>query len=93
MAKKTNIYERDNRKFEVNTVNVAGLHGLMAETYVCEIIRPNWPIFRTRYIGSRSFFTDEYETILEGEIAMLDKILQQEKEDNERRQKWADFEK
>lgn len=93
MAKKNNIYERDNRKFEVNTVKVAGFHGIMAETYVCEIIRPNLPICRTRYIGSRSFFTDEYETILEGEIAMLDKILQQEKEDNERRQKWADFEK
>ena len=93
MAKKTNIYERDNRKFEVITMNVAGFHGLMAETYVCEIIRPNWKIFRTRYINSKSFFTDEYETILEGEIAMLDKILQQEKEENERRQKWADFEK
>ena len=93
MAKKTNIYERDNRKFEVITMNVAGFHGFMAETYVCEIIRPNWKIFRTRYISSKSFFTDEYETILEGEIAMLDKILQQEKEDNERRQKWADFEK
>ena len=93
MAKKTNIYERDNRKFEVATVKVAGLHGLVAETYVCEIIRPNLPICRTRYIGTRSFFTDEYETILEGEIAMLDKILQQEKEDKKRYQKWADFEK
>ena len=93
MAKKNNIYERDNRKFEVATVSVAGLHGLVAETYVCEIIRPNLPICRTRYIGTRSFFTDEYKTILEGEIAMLERILQREREEKERRQKWEEFDK
>lgn len=93
MAKKINIYERDNRKFEVITVNVAGFHGLMAETYICEIIRPNWKIFRTRYIDTKTFFIDDYETILEGEIAMLDATLQKEKEEKERCQKWAEFNK
>lgn len=93
MAKKINIYERDNRKFEVITVNVMSFNGLVAETQVCEIVRPNWLIFRTRYIGSTVFFIDDYETILEGEVAMLDAILQREKEEKERRQKWAEFNK
>lgn len=93
MAKKINIYKRDNRKFEVITVNVMSFNGLVAETHVCEIVRPNWLIFRTRYIDSKVFFIDDYETILEGEIAMLDVILQKEKEEKERRQKWAEFNK
>ena len=93
MAKKINIYERDNRKFEVITVNVLSFNGLLAETRVCEIVRPNWLIFRTRYIDSTSFFVDDYETILEGEIAMLDAILQKEKEEKERCQKWVEFNK
>jgi hypothetical protein len=93
MAKKINIYERDNRKFEVITVNVLSFNGLVAETHVREIVRPNWLIFRTRYIDSTVFFIDDYETILEGEIAMLDAILQKEKEEKERSQKWAEFNK
>ena len=93
MAKKINIYERDNRKFEVITVNVLSFNGLVAETHVREIVRPNWLIFRTRYIDSTAFFIDDYETILEGEVAMLDAILQKEKEEKERRQKWAEFNK
>ena len=93
MAKKINIYERDNRKFEVITVNILSFNGLVAETHVREIVRPNWLIFRTRYIDSTDFFIDDYETILEGEIAMLDAILQKEKEEKERSQKWAEFNK
>ena len=57
MAKKINIYERDNRKFEVITVNILSFNGLVAETHVREIVRPNWLIFRTRYIDSTDFFT------------------------------------
>jgi hypothetical protein len=90
---KTNIYVQDGRTFEVTTVNVACFHNFMAETYVHEVIRPNWKIFRTRSIDSQSFFVDDYETILDGEIAMLEKILQREREEKERRQKWAEFDK
>ena len=60
---------------------------------VSEVVRPTWKIFRTRYIDSTVFFIDDYETILEGEVAMLDAILQKEKEEKERRQKWAEFNK
>lgn len=88
-----NIYIRNGRTFEVTTVNVACFRNFMAETYVHEVIRPNWKIFRTRSIDSQSFFVDDYETILEGEIAMLEKILQREREEKERRQKWAEFDK
>ena len=78
MAKK-NIYERDNRVFEVVTLKNTCFPNLMAETYVSEVIRPNWKIFRTRHIDAKTFLVDDYETITEGEIAMLDKILQKEK--------------
>ena len=92
MAKKT-IYKRDNRVFEVITLNCTCFRNLMAETYVSEVIRPNWKIFRTRYIDAKTFLVDDYETIAEGEIAMLDKILQKEKEDKKRNQKWQEFNK
>lgn len=89
----TNIYIREGRTFEVTTVNVACFRNFMAETYVHEVIRPNWKIFRTRSIDSKTFFVDDYETILDGEIAMLERILQQEREEKERCQKWEEFDK
>lgn len=89
--RKPNIYKHENRTFEVVTICVGGLGGCMAETHVHEIIRPNWFIFRTRFIDNKTFWIDDYSSIIEGEKTMLARILQKEKEEKERRQKWAEF--
>lgn len=90
---KANIYEVEGRTFELVTVCVAGLGGCMAETYVYEVIRPNWKFFRTRSVDSKTFWVDEYASIKDGEMEMLARILLREKEEKERREKWEAFSK
>lgn len=93
MAKKTETYTFEGRTFEVTTVLEAGFHGEMAHSYIYEVVRPNWKIFRTRMLDDKTFWVSDYATIQDGAKTMLTLVLAREAELAEARQKWADFEK
>lgn len=83
---------RDNRTFEAY-VGSLGLN--LAEVSFYEVVRPTWKIFRTKFFpfGSRSFFVDDYETILLAVQDCLCKCLADEAREKERTEKWKSFEK
>ncbi len=91
--KNKNTYIINGRTFEVVTVMVAGFKGALAESYIYEVIRPSWKIFRTRIIDSKSFWIDEYDTIEQGVKKMLALVLKEEGDEIIQRLKWQDFEK
>ena len=83
-------YTMNNRTFDcyINPLGKA-----LIEVSVWEVVRPNWIIFRSKYMDTRSFFDTDYPSITLGVIAMIDKCIESEREENERRAKWAEFER
>lgn len=91
MKNKTNTYHYHGRTFEVITVMCAGFHGEMAESHIYEVVRPNWKFFRTRWLDTRSFWIDTFDTIAQGEERMLQRVLTRECELNGAQKKWEEF--
>lgn len=84
-------YHIDGRTFICNVTPNCGVSG-MAEVTVCELVRPHWKIFRSRYIGSHWFFVDDYETIDDGVYNILRNFLEGEAEEHSIAEKWRIFE-
>lgn len=83
------------RRFECFVSDVMG-DGALLKVSVLEIRDPSkrkWWQSRTRYLGSRNFWTDDYSTIHEGVDICLAFLIAEEEEDNLRRKKFEDFEK
>lgn len=91
MEKKSSIFIVDNRTFEVITVMAAGFHGEMAECYIYEIIRPNWKIFRKRWLDTKTFWIDDFPTIEDGVKLMLEQVIENENKDTGIQAKWDEF--
>lgn len=87
------IYTYKNRKYEVYTFPESAMHGHMARVYVSEIVRPNWPIFRTRLIDDKIFWVDEFLSIEEGEKSCFEKIMEEQEKQESIYKKWAEFDK
>ena len=87
------IYTHKNRKYEVYTVPESGLHGCMARVHVYEIVRPNWPIFRTKLIDDAIFWVSKFSSIEEGEKSCFEKIMKEQEEQESIYKKWAEFDK
>lgn len=64
------------------------LSGAMCAVSINEVVHPNRKLLRTKYRCLKSFWISDYETIKEGVYAMIDKYLQDEKEDNLIEAKW-----
>lgn len=82
-------YTMNNRTFDcyINPLGKA-----LIEVSVWEVVRPNWIIFRRKYMDTRSFFDTDYPSITLGVIAMIDKCIESEREEKARRAKWEEFE-
>ena len=87
------IYTHKNRKYEVCTFPESAMHGHMARVYVYEIVRPNWPIFRTKLIDDAIFWVDEFPSIEEGEKFCFEKIMEEQEKQESIYKKWAEFDK
>ena len=87
------IYTYKNRKYEVCTFPESMMHGIMARVYVYEIVRPNWPIFRTKAIGDTIFWVSDFPSIEEGEKFCFKKIIEEQEEQESIYKKWAEFDK
>lgn len=83
-------YTINNRTFNCY---IKPLGRALIEVSVWEVVRPTWIIFRTRYMGNKSFFDTDYPSIFLGVVAMIDKCVAEEKEENERVAKWREFER
>lgn len=83
----------NSRTFECHIKNVMGGDALM-EVSAWEV-RPNrkWWQFRTSYFGQYSFWVDDFNTIVDGIDFCLSHLLLEEKEHNERRKKFDEFDK
>ena len=89
--KRTDVYDYCGRTFEVVTVMEAGFHGAMASAHIYEVIHPSWKFFRTRWLDTKSFWIDDFDTIAEGVETMLRRLLEKEYHDKETMKKWEDF--
>jgi hypothetical protein len=69
------------------------LHGIMARVHVYEIVRPNWPIFRTKLVDDAIFWVSEFSSIEEGEKFCFKKIMEEQEEQESIYKKWAEFDK
>jgi hypothetical protein len=87
------IYTYKNRNYEVYTAPESMLHGIMARVHVYEIIRPNWPIFRTKLVDDAIFWVSEFSSIEEGEKFCFKKIIEEQEEQESIYKKWAEFDK
>ena len=74
------------REFEVYLT--PEINGAMCSVCINEVIHPNRKFFRTKHRCYKTFWISDYETIKEGIYAMIDKYLQDEKEDNLIEAKW-----
>jgi hypothetical protein len=91
MMKRTDTIVCDGRTFEVVTVMEAGFGGAMAGAHIYEIVRPNWKFFRTRWLDTKTFWVDDFPTIADGVLRMVERVVEKEVADKELRQKWAEF--
>lgn len=80
------IVEKEGRTFECHLSSE--FQGYMCVVSIYEVVRPSWRIFRTSYQGQKSFWIEDYETIMQGVEKMVDYLLASEKEEEERRAKW-----
>lgn len=83
------LYSYENRHFEVY-VNPDARNCI--DVNVFEIVRPAWKIFRTKFIDSGSFWSDDYENIDEGVRTVIAKMMLTEKRNLERVRKWKEYE-
>lgn len=68
----------------------------MAEVSIYEVIRPNRKtFFRTKFFPFKSgwFFLDDYETIMEGALKVLEKGFAEKHREEKIIEKWKEFEK
>jgi hypothetical protein len=91
MKNRTDTFEYHGRTFEVVTVMEAGFHGAMASAHIYEVVRPSWKFFRTRWLDTKSFWVDDFDTIAEGVETMLRRLLEKEYSDKETMKKWENF--
>lgn len=89
--KRTDIIKCEGRTFELVTVMDAFFHGMMADVHIYEVVRPNWPIFRTRWLDTRNFWIDDFPTIEAGVHRMLQRVLEAEAEAKMTNNKWDEF--
>lgn len=80
------IIEKEGRTFECHLSSE--FQGSMCVVSIYEVVRPSWRIFRTSYQSTKSFWIDEYDTIMQGVEKMVDYLLAYEKEEAKRRAKW-----
>lgn len=91
MLKRTDTIVCDGRTFEVVTVMEAGFGGAMAGAHIYEVVRPNWKFFRTRWLDTKNFWVDDFPTIADGVLRMVERVVEKEVADKELRKKWAEF--
>lgn len=89
--RQTHIIECGGRTFETVTVMEAGFHGAMAGVHIYEVVRPNWPIFRTHWIDTKNFWVDDFPTIVDGVRRMVERVIEADLEDAKLRKKWEEF--
>lgn len=59
---------------------------------IFEVVCPNRKFFRTKYLGSKTFFTDDYISIDIGIKTMVGKIIQETRRAKDHQRKWREFE-
>ena len=75
----------------VNSIGCA-----MAEVSIYEVIRPNRKrFFRTKFFPFHTggFFVDDFDTITEGALSVLEKGYERKNEEEKIIEKWKNFEK
>ena len=80
----------DNRVFEC--YYTPEYSGSMCAVSICEVVRPNWKIFRTTYCTYKTFWVNDYHSIKGGISRMVRCFIQEEEEKAKRWQKWEEME-
>ena len=83
----------NNKMFDiyVNSIGCA-----MAEVSIYEVIRPNRKVFfRTKFFPfhTGSFFVNDFDTIMEGALSVLEKGYKEKNREEKIVEKWKNFEK
>ena len=83
----------NNKMFDiyVNSIGCA-----MAEVSIYEVIRPNRKtFFRTKFFSFHTgcFFVDDFNTIMEGALSVLEKGFKEKNREEKIIEKWKEFEK
>ena len=92
MKKKSSIFIVDNRIFEVIPCRGGwSFESGLVDVNIFEIVRPNWKIFRSRFIDQILMDMDEFETIEKGLYACLKKALDKRDYLNDHEKKWNDY--
>lgn len=84
------MYSYDNRQFACY-VGCGCISG-MAEVIIYEL-RPTKKLFKEKYVDSKSFWLDDFETISKGVVDCLAEVITEENERKKLQEKWKNFEK
>ena len=68
------------------------LGGSMCGVAIYEVKRPTWRIFRRAYRGYKTFWVNDYNTITDGVVGMVEDYLEIQKLNEEYDEKWKEFE-
>lgn len=80
---------KEHRLFECHYS--AEFNGHMCAVSIYEVVRPTWKIFKTSYRKYTTFWVDDYATVKEGIIAMVDGYLKDEQENEKLNEKWSNL--
>ena len=80
---------KNGRKFIIYTHWIGSS---MLDIDIWEEKRPRWKIFKNSYLTTKVLFIDDYSSVAIGVQAKLDKYLEEEKHDEEKINKWREFE-
>lgn len=83
------VYSYDNQQFACYVG--CGCFSGMAEVIIYEL-RPAKKLFKEKYVGSKSFWLCDFETINEGVLDCLDSITIEENKQKRIQEKWKNFE-
>ena len=84
------IVGANGRTFECYVCNDMKNH---ANVNICEVVRPKWKIFRTKYRDTLGFWVSEFDSIFEGVTAVVWAYIGNEEADEELSKKWREFER
>lgn len=68
------------------------LGGSVCGVAIYEVKRPTWIIFRRVYRGYKTFWINDYNTITDGVVGMVEDYLDIQKLSEEYDEKWKEFE-
>lgn len=83
------IYQ--DRLFNLTVLEDCHFGGAMLEVKICEYL-PNRKFFKNHWLDTKRTWTSDHATIEDGAKHLLAVYLKEEKDRNEIRKKWADFE-